>query len=575
MAVADPYAACPCGSGQKFKWCCQKIEPFAERAQRLMENGQVQAAIEALDEGLRKEPDNPLLLTRQAVYLLQSGEVERGQGAAPPGDPEAAAPSRGAVAPDAPRARDRGAPGGRCAAPAGAGGGRRTRAEGARGAGADRRLVPGRGGPLPGGARAPGARGSGSIPTGPGRPARRCARSRATRRSRPGRRTRTASRRPRTTCRRRSGHGSPRRWGGPARVSGPRPPSAFELLAADGAGPEAERNLGLCRLWLGDYAAAAPALRRSIAQAGAAPEAVDLEALCQQIAPLGPDDTVEQVQWIWPLRDSRTLLETLRGDPTIHEEETAPIDPEDPESPEVIQFALLAGPKIEAARGLSVDQIPRIVGRVLVGQEIVALEGIDDGRLDALSERFTTLAGSTIAPAHPKTKVLGSLPRSSVALTCEWLFPEGIDRDEIDRLSREQGAVIFRDVWPKTPLPYLRGRTPAAAAAAGDAEVPLRAAVFQLEQSLEPWRDERRFRGLAGVVEDPPRTADRPRDGRSRAAPPRPARPRPRRPPERRAAYRLLRVAPAARCSRAPWSRRRARCSRARTSRRWRGSSRW
>ena len=32
MAVADPYAACPCGSGQKFKWCCQKIEPFAERA---------------------------------------------------------------------------------------------------------------------------------------------------------------------------------------------------------------------------------------------------------------------------------------------------------------------------------------------------------------------------------------------------------------------------------------------------------------------------------------------------------------------------------------------------------------
>src|SRR5271167_1567041 len=75
MAVADPYAACPCGSGQKFKWCCQKIEPFAERAQRLMESGQVQGAIDAIDEGLRKEPDNILLLTRRAVYLIQQGSV--------------------------------------------------------------------------------------------------------------------------------------------------------------------------------------------------------------------------------------------------------------------------------------------------------------------------------------------------------------------------------------------------------------------------------------------------------------------------------------------------------------------
>ncbi len=52
MAAVDPYAPCPCGSGQKFKWCCQKVEPYAERSQRLFSNGQIDAAIEALDGAL-------------------------------------------------------------------------------------------------------------------------------------------------------------------------------------------------------------------------------------------------------------------------------------------------------------------------------------------------------------------------------------------------------------------------------------------------------------------------------------------------------------------------------------------
>ena len=68
MAGVDPYSPCPCGSGQKFKWCCHKVEAYAERAQRLFESGQVEAAIEALDEGLRKEPGNAWLLTRKALY---------------------------------------------------------------------------------------------------------------------------------------------------------------------------------------------------------------------------------------------------------------------------------------------------------------------------------------------------------------------------------------------------------------------------------------------------------------------------------------------------------------------------
>src|SRR4051794_16037297 len=77
MAVLDPYSPCPCGSGQKFKWCCQKVEAVAERAQRLFQAGQIVAAIDALDEGLRKDRDNAWLLTRKAYYLIRQDEPEK------------------------------------------------------------------------------------------------------------------------------------------------------------------------------------------------------------------------------------------------------------------------------------------------------------------------------------------------------------------------------------------------------------------------------------------------------------------------------------------------------------------
>src|SRR3954451_19658546 len=77
MAAVDPYSPCPCGSGQKFKWCCQKVEAFADRAERLFEGGQVEAAFQALDEGLRKVPDNPWLMLRKALIHFRRREPAR------------------------------------------------------------------------------------------------------------------------------------------------------------------------------------------------------------------------------------------------------------------------------------------------------------------------------------------------------------------------------------------------------------------------------------------------------------------------------------------------------------------
>ena len=76
MALVDPYAPCHCGSGQKYKWCCQSVEAYVERSQRLLDNGQYELAINPLLEGLAKVPDNVSLLLRKALVQLHLNQTE-------------------------------------------------------------------------------------------------------------------------------------------------------------------------------------------------------------------------------------------------------------------------------------------------------------------------------------------------------------------------------------------------------------------------------------------------------------------------------------------------------------------
>ena len=44
----DPYAPCPCGSGKRFKWCCQPIHVQIDKAFQLDADGQHDAALKAI-----------------------------------------------------------------------------------------------------------------------------------------------------------------------------------------------------------------------------------------------------------------------------------------------------------------------------------------------------------------------------------------------------------------------------------------------------------------------------------------------------------------------------------------------
>ena len=480
MAGVEPYSPCPCGSGQKFKWCCHKVESFAIKAQRLHDGGQVEAAVRTLDEGLAKEPGNPWLLTRKAVIQIREGHPE---------------PAKATL--------------------------REVLRKNPKHFGALillTRCVLETEGPLNGAGMFQQVLGSVDEAQRPqlASLARVVALLLAEARLIPaalkhlelvfqlGDPERAAI----SAIRSLEGNPGITPWQKERLIAAPAPtdldpgaasrfeeglrlastglwaPAAglFYDLAAHDPGGAADYNLGLCRLWLGDQEGAVAPLRRRSRRLGDSTEAVDLEALVHQIEPIHPDDRVEHVQLTWPLRDRDALLATLRSQDDIFDEGPASEIDEDAEGD---TFALLDRPLIDKhdGKGLTTDQIPRTLGRIIVENDVAALQTYDDGRVDSLGDRFTALAGKSIAPAHPRTKVLGSASRSELTLDWEWMFPEGMSRSEAERLDLEQRVRSIRDLWPVTPSPSLGFRTPEKAARDGDASVPLRALIRHFEQN--------------------------------------------------------------------------------------------
>ena len=522
MAVVDPYSLCPCGSGQKFKWCCHKVEAYAERAQRLSESGQFELALDALGEGLRKEPGNAWLLTRKGLVLTRLNRPEEAKQAirdvlksSPKHVGALVMMTRLELETEGPSA---GAAQLQQALSVFPFEHRKTLAGLVKVVGAFLAEA----GDYPAAikhlklalALLEGEEDSaiiGSLRAMIGNPA---VSPWLKNDDAPSPAPAALSGEPRKSFEQALDWAGQGLWSSAA--------SAFEMLASDPiAGPSAEFNAGLCRMWIADDAGAAASLRRYAARLGKSEEAVDVEALCQLLTPDSPDDQIEHVHLTWPLRNHDALVEALKADLSVHPEGTGAIDPEDPNSPEVEVFGLLdrdaATPAVNASDGgasLALESIPRVLGRAFVSKTNTILETYDDGRLDRLVERFTTIAGPAIASAHPKTLVISKLPRLQLALSWEWILPEGIEPEHSRRLNRENGVRLMEEVWPKTPMSFLRGRTPAQAASAGDAEVPLRAAFCLLEKAREPWTegfDFKAFRQRFHVPEEPaidPETVD-------------------------------------------------------------------
>jgi tetratricopeptide (TPR) repeat protein len=77
----DPYDPCPCGSGKKFKWCCQPVYVQIDKAFQQDADGQHEAAARTMEEVCAEHPSNPEVWGRKAQLLYQTDKVEEAENA--------------------------------------------------------------------------------------------------------------------------------------------------------------------------------------------------------------------------------------------------------------------------------------------------------------------------------------------------------------------------------------------------------------------------------------------------------------------------------------------------------------
>ena len=239
-------------------------------------------------------------------------------------------------------------------------------------------------------------------------------------------------------------------------------------------------NQGLLLAWIGEKTSAAYFLRNYIRSAGETTESVDLEALCQDLAFQEPndDELVDRIQLTWPIRSHDLLLENLKKSslflvyqPT--DEQGKPVELAGD------HFVVVDRPRIDNPEAMRFDNVPRLIANVVVDEKNVSLNALDDGDLDKTTELFRDAAGAAIVPAHPRTKHLGKEPKPDPVRQTRWVLPQGITKEQSDNFFHKRFRMDMETLWLDLPQSFLDRKTPRQAAATGKYSVPLRAALMR------------------------------------------------------------------------------------------------
>jgi tetratricopeptide (TPR) repeat protein len=75
----DLYGPCPCGSGKKFKWCCQPIHVQITKAFQQDAEGQHATALRLMEELTSQHADNPEAWGRKAQLLYQNDRMDEAE----------------------------------------------------------------------------------------------------------------------------------------------------------------------------------------------------------------------------------------------------------------------------------------------------------------------------------------------------------------------------------------------------------------------------------------------------------------------------------------------------------------
>jgi tetratricopeptide (TPR) repeat protein len=480
MMSVDPYQNCPCGSGKKFKWCCQKVARFVERAQQLLEDDQVAAATQAIDEGLAVEPKNLWLRTNKARILLSTH------------DHDAAYPLLDEILADSPGHR-----------PA-----LQLRLEDQLVHGAMTEAVATCQDLLE---ATPAADAEESIPwlLTVGRllsevglyfaalqhlrfvsrlePLRKEAASDITRLEvnaelMPWIKD-TYTLRPAP-----SANGVAERWrlGLEHAAAGRWREAAMTFVAIATEQPTnaaAHFNVGLCLAWITQSESAIASLERSAQLDSDEESAVQTLALAMCLYPRESEQTVDVVRLRYTIRDPSRLIQRLKDHDRF---QVHVLDAPSEEGEDVArdEFFLLDKDRVKDTDTLSLENAPQVDGVLRTHGGKLELEFVAPTDDDPRERLVVQAAGDTIDPT-PEREAAGTEPLSVYRLQRLWGLPREARPDALHRIRRLANEHSIRHIWPDTPHGWLQSKTPREAAGVPELKRHLRAALLVEEYTIE------------------------------------------------------------------------------------------
>jgi tetratricopeptide (TPR) repeat protein len=255
-------------------------------------------------------------------------------------------------------------------------------------------------------------------------------------------------------------------------------------------------TIGLFRAWDGDESAAATALHRAARLYVDFETAVECETVAQLLDQFAPDHTRKMRFRRFHLQSVSRLLTQLDAAPQCARVDQLGGDPEGAVGDSTARYLVLDRPRsaVPVPAELTRETVPQHLGRLTIfdrsedGQTpaqafVSGLEGHD---LDEAVRVFLTAAGELAALAQdadapPDSDVAGLVPEEHVRLFPGCYFPPKTPGPVRRRIQQEQWDETIRQLWPNTPLRALGGRTPLAAADCPELKVALAAALQVLD----------------------------------------------------------------------------------------------
>ena len=143
-------------------------------------------------------------------------------------------------------------------------------------------------------------------------------------------------------------------------------------------------------------------------------------------------------------------------------------DAENP--PPKAAYLLLDRPMPESAEGLSMENMPRLLGQALLfGRQTdrearLELQGVAGDELAAVTGLIGEVAGDAVGqvadPPALKKEVVGHWSASQKLLRAAWQPPRDASPEQLRQLSEAYGRRAILDQWPELKLGIFGGRSP-------------------------------------------------------------------------------------------------------------------